>query len=153
MRLNVKFAMTLLLNSITKKIFIDTSAFYALIDRSDQYHEQAKELWPDLLDDRTVLMTSSCVVFETIGLLQSRIGFQAARLWYSDMLGVVDVRWVDQGANRRANDLWQNLGSNYASLNDCVSFVIMRSDQIQTIFCFKTFFDLKGFHVLPVPIS
>jgi uncharacterized protein len=145
--------MLLSLNSSTKKIFIDTSAFYALIDRSDGFHEQAKELWPDLLNDRIVLLTSSFVVFETISLLQSRIGFEAARLWYRDMLGVVDVRWVDQQSNQRANDLWQNLGTNSASLIDCVSFIIMRSDRIQTIFCFKPYFSIKGFQVLPVQVS
>jgi predicted nucleic acid-binding protein len=33
-----------------ENLFIDTSAFYALMDRSDSYHEKAKKLWAFLLD-------------------------------------------------------------------------------------------------------
>jgi predicted nucleic acid-binding protein len=49
------------------KIYVDTSAFYALIDRSDRYHEQASILWPKLLNDNITLVTSNYVVPGYIG--------------------------------------------------------------------------------------
>lgn len=94
--------------SNNSKIFVDTSAFYALIDRSDRYHSQASALWPDLLDDGVSLITSNYVVWETVGLLQKRIGFAAASLWYKDILGVLEVLWVNARANQQAYELCES---------------------------------------------
>ncbi len=34
--------------SANNTIYVDTSAFYALIDRSDRYHQEASVLWPEV---------------------------------------------------------------------------------------------------------
>jgi predicted nucleic acid-binding protein len=130
------------------KIYVDTSAFYALIDRSDRYHKQASALWPALLDDNVTLITSNYVVSETIELLQNRIGFKAAKLWYKDILGVLDVWWVDAEAHERAYELWLNLGNRQLSFIDSVSFVTMHFHQIEKAFCFKPHFADHGFDLL-----
>ena len=130
------------------KIYVDTSAFYALLDRSDRHHKQASVLWPTLLDDNVTLITSNYVVSETVGLLQNRIGFQAAKLWYRDILGVLDVWWVDAEAHERAYELWLNLGNRHLSFIDSVSFVTMHYHQIEKAFCFKPSFLNHGFEML-----
>ncbi|MDD4356266.1 MAG: PIN domain-containing protein [Smithellaceae bacterium] len=130
------------------KIFVDTSAFYALIDRSDRYHAQAAALWPDLLDDSITLLTSNYVVWETVCLLQNRIGFEAARLWHKDILGVLDVLWVNEGMHQRAYELWLNLGRKRLSLVDCASFVTMHAYVIEKVFCFKPYFADHGFALI-----
>ena len=40
-------------------VFIDTSGFYALMDRSDRFHPEAGVLWQMLLDDNRALATSN----------------------------------------------------------------------------------------------
>jgi uncharacterized protein len=132
----------------TNPIFVDTSAFYALLDRSDRFHVQASALWPDLLDDRIRLLTSNYVVWETIGLLQKRIGFEAARVWSKDILGVLDVHWVNEATHQRAYDLWLNFERIKLSLVDCVSFVIMHQHGIERAFCFKPHFIDHGFELI-----
>lgn len=134
--------------SNNSKIYVDTSAFYALLDRSDRYHKQASALWPTLLDDNVTLITSNYVVSETVGLLQNRIGFQAAKLWYRDILGVMYVWWIDAASHERAYDLWLNLCRRQLSLIDCVSFVTMHHHQIEKAFCFKPHFTEHGFDLL-----
>ena len=131
-----------------EKIFIDTSAFYALIDRSDRNHKEASALWPALLDDNVTLMTSNYVVSETVKELQDRIGFEAARIWNSDILGVLNVWWVDAATHQHAYELWLNLGRMRLSLIDCVSFVMMHHHQIEKAFCFKPHFTDHGFDLL-----
>ena len=59
-----------------ENVFIDTSAFYALMDRSDSYHQSAGKLWADFLDKGYYLKTSNYVVVETLALLQNRLGFK-----------------------------------------------------------------------------
>ena len=130
-------------------IYVDTSAFYALLDRADKYHEPARAVWPGLLKDDIALMTTNYVVSETVTLLQYRIGFEAADLWYRDVLGVLDVYWVDEVLHRRAYELWMNLGRRRFSLVDCVSYVTMRHNRIERAFAFKTNFIEQGFELLP----
>jgi len=136
------------LSNYSEKIFVDTSAFYALIDRSDRYHHRASALWQVLLDDNAAFITSNYVVWETMGLLQNRICFDAASIWYRDILGITDVFWVDADVHQKAYELWLNLGRKNLSLVDCVSFVTMHRHEIEKVFCFKHFFGTQGFEVL-----
>ena len=133
----------------SEKIFVDTSAFYALLDRSDKFHQPASILWPTLLDVRFDLVTSNYVVSETVKLLQEKIGFEAASLWYSDILEVLDVWWVDAAVHNRAYELWLNLGRRRLSLVDCVTFVAMHKERVEKAFCFKPHFVNQGFTLLP----
>ena len=135
------------------KVYVDTSAFYALIDRSDRYHAQASALWPDLLDDGIAMITSNYVVWETVGLLQKKIGFAAASLWHKDILGVLDVQWVNPSGYQQAFELWLSLGRKRLSLVDCVSFVTMYQHDIEKAFCFKKHFQEHGFELLQMPLE
>ena len=128
-----------------KQIFIDTSAFYALMDRSDQYHNQAKNFWSIILNKEILLNTSNYIIMETGALVQNRLGFNAADIWYRDILGVIDVLWIKETAHQMAYELWLNMGKKKLSLVDCVSFITMRSHQIETVFGFDKHFKNQGF--------
>jgi uncharacterized protein len=130
------------------KIYVDTSAFYALIDRSDRHHAKASALWPELLTENISLVTSNYVVLEAVWLLQRRIGFEAVNLWYRDILGMLDVWPVDMNIHQRAYELWLGLGFKRPSLVDCVSFVMMHQNHIEKTFCFKPHFKEYGFELL-----
>jgi uncharacterized protein len=127
------------------KIYVDTSAFYALIDRSDRYHSKASVFWRKLLDKHVNLFTTNYVVWETLGLLQRRIGFEAANLWHRDVLGVIEILWVDADIYQRGYELWLHLGRNMLGMVDCVGFVAMRQNRIEKAFCFKPHFSEYGF--------
>lgn len=137
---------------ISKRIFVDSSAFYALMDRSDECHGSAKKIWPSLLEDHIILATSNYAVMETFNIIQYRLGFEAAQLWYKDILGVIDVLWVDQEVHSRGYELWLNLGRRRYSLVDCISYVLMHRNKIDTAFCFKQGYREQGFKVL-VPLK
>jgi len=126
-------------------VFIDTSAFYALMDRADLCHNKAKELWHILLADKKSIVTSNYISIETMALLQNRLGFEAANLWYSDILGIVKVIWTNKIIHKTAYDLWVSLGRRKLSLVDCTSFVIMRKYKISKVFGFDRHFIEQGF--------
>jgi predicted nucleic acid-binding protein len=130
-------------------IYVDTSAFYALLDRADKHHEPARAVWPELLKDDIALVTTNYVVSETVTVLQFRIGFDAANLWCRDILGVVEVYWIDETLHRRAYELWMNLGRRRFSLVDCVSYVTMHHQRIEKAFAFKNNYLEQGFELLP----
>jgi len=131
-----------------EKIYVDTSAFYALLDRADPYHKEASSLWGTLMDNNFILVTTNYVVSETMKLLQKKIGFEAARVWYKDILGVLDVLWIDEGIHRQAYELWLNLGRIPLNFIDCTSFVSMHHHQIERAFCFKRAFKIHGFNLI-----
>ena len=55
-------------------VFIDTSAFYAVLDRDDSNHPKAKKAWSELLREWAAPLTNNYVLLETAALLQHRLG-------------------------------------------------------------------------------
>ena len=130
-------------------VFIDTSAFYAIIDRSDLFHEQAGEAWLLLLQTDRCLITSNYVAFETTALLQNRIGHKAALIFSTDILGVVDVHWITQIIHESSLELWKNLGRRNLSFVDCSSFILMGQTQCSEAFSMDRHFADQGYTLLP----
>jgi len=131
-----------------EKVFVDTSAFYALMDRSDRWHTSARRLWARFLEEGYELKTSNYIVVETLALLQSRLGFEAAELWARDVLGVVEMIWVDEMLHHLATEIWLSLGRRQLSLVDCASFVVMRHDKVEKVFGFDKHFAEHGFDLM-----
>ena len=119
------------------------------IDRSDVYHESAKRQWGELVENDSCLVTSNYIVSETAGLLQFKIGFDAAKCWYRDVLEILETKWVDPTIHQRAYELWLNLGLQNLRLEECVTFAFMHHHQIDNIFCFKSIFAAYGFCAIP----
>ena len=132
----------------TKRVFVDTSAFYALMDRSDSNYEEAAGLWASLLEKDLYLCTGNYVLVETMALLQNRLGFEAANLWYRDMLSLAEVLWVDGSIHNLAYELWLSLGRRKLSFVDCVSFVTMRHHKVEAVFGFDKHFKEQGFEIM-----
>jgi predicted nucleic acid-binding protein len=131
-----------------ENVFIDTSAFYALMDRSDSYHEKAKKLWSFLLDKNISFKTTNYIIIETLALIQSRLGFEAANLYSGDILSLVDILWVNEPRHNLAFELWLSLGRKKLSLVDCVSFITMRHYSLENVFGFDRHFAEQGFNLM-----
>ena len=132
----------------SEKVFVDTSAFYALMDRSDKNYEQAAALWKYLVEKDLYLNTSNYVIVETLAILQSRLGFEAANLWYRDVLSLAEVLWIEGSIHNLAHELWLGLGRRKLSFVDCVSFVTMRHYKIEKVFVFDRHFEEQGFEIV-----
>jgi predicted nucleic acid-binding protein len=128
-----------------RTVFIDTSAFFALMDQSDLLHEPAAKVWTYLVENDVPVITSNYIVVETTALLQSRLGFEAARLWKKDIFIISDTLWIDEKIQILAFELWMSLGRRKISLVDCSSFIIMRNNGIDHFFGFDSHFEDQGF--------
>lgn len=130
------------------KAFVDTSAFYAVLDKSDANHNSAAKIWRGLLERDAALITSNYVVVECFALMQNRLGKNATRVFQDDILPLVSIHWVCQNDHLRGVSAFLSTSRRKLSLVDCVSFVIMRDLGLKDVFCFDKDFEKKGFSCL-----
>jgi uncharacterized protein len=129
-------------------IFIDTSAFIALIESNDEFHLAAANLFKEAVESDEKLFTSNYVLLETIFLLQREIGLPAVNDFRKLMLPLVIVIWIDEKIN---NDCLNNLiaaEKRKISLTDYSSFYILDSFKIERVFTFDKHFKEKGYQIL-----
>ena len=81
---------------IPEVVFVDTSALYALLDRDDAHHSQAKDIWAQLLAAEVPLLTHSYVLVESFALVQRRLGLEATRALHDDLIPVLEIVWVEE---------------------------------------------------------
>lgn len=131
------------------KIFIDTSAFLAILNANDQFYPAARQSWVKVIESDSVLFSSNYVLLETTALLQHRFGIEAVRLFESDMLPMVEVYWIDELIHKQAMGALLVANRRVLSLVDCTSFEIMRQFGMDKAFTFDPHFREQGFSIIP----
>ncbi|GAG03993.1 unnamed protein product [marine sediment metagenome] len=126
-------------------VFVDTSAFYAVLSRSDSNYEKAVQDWNNLIDNQSVrFCTSNYVVVETCALVRNRLGYDAMRGFVDSLLPLAAVLWVDQKAHAAATAAMIAHGKNGPSLVDCSSFELMREGGITKALAYDKHFAAQG---------
>jgi len=133
------------------RIFIDTSAFYALLDRDDENQWEGEEgVGRGIgLETRHTLITNNYILVETFALLQSRLGLDAVRGFQEDVVPLVHVEFITSELHRSGIAALVSASRRRLSLVDCVSFEVMRYSGIKTAFTFDSHFKKQGFSVIP----
>lgn len=135
--------MSLSAHSLRTSVFVDTSAFFALADKTDRFHHQALRYVQST--DR-LLVTSNVVVHETITLLRMRLGYEPAlqfglRLLSETTTPVIRVTPADE---EKAWAIFRQYPDKRFSFADCTSFAIMKRLGIGTAFAFDEDFRQFG---------
>lgn len=125
-------------------IFLDTSAIYALADRSDPNHQQALAAFQNLLESGEGVLVHSYVLVEAAALLQRRLGLESA-LRFLHESQAFHVQWINARDHQEAVDLLEQRGKRALSLVDCASFVVMRYHQVERALAFDADFEAEGF--------
>jgi uncharacterized protein len=131
------------------RTFVDTSAFYALLDRGDQNHGPAKRAWIEILDAEGSSVTTNYVLVETFALLQNRLGMAAVRGFQEDLIPVLQLEFVTPEQHRSGVSALLAADRRGLSLVDCVSFEVMRNLGIRAVFGFDPHFKEQGFTLIP----
>ena len=105
-------------------IFLDTSAIYAMADKSDPNHSDCEKF--DLaLEDGERFVSHNYVLVESVALLQSRLGLKVALLFLEEAKAF-EIEWVDEALHQEARSALEKIGKRQVSFVDCLSFVFMR---------------------------
>ncbi|MCK5827727.1 PIN domain-containing protein [Candidatus Bipolaricaulota bacterium] len=126
------------------KIFVDTSAFYALADESDHNHARAKDAYESLIKER--LVTTDYVLLECWFLIGRHLGrLKAIKFWDAMRSGIVDmINGNSQGLDQ-ARAIIDRFPDQDFSLVDASSFATMEREGIKTAFTFDAHFRVYRF--------
>jgi predicted nucleic acid-binding protein len=132
-------------------LFVDSSAWIALFDGSDKYHQHAETNFQRLLGQEVRFFTSDYVFDEAVTHLLKRGGHKKATqfgIWLLaakniEMLHINEEVWQD------AWFLFQAYDDKEWAFTDCTSFVLMRQHNLWQAFTFDHHFEQAGFQLWP----
>ena len=139
-----------------RAVFVDTSAFVALIDRADRNHSAAKRCLRRLAHIRRPLVTSTYVIDETLTLIRMDLGHSTAVAFGNRLR---ETRWcqvieVGEATHASAWGILVRYDDQLFSFTDCTSFALMRAADIDTAFTFdRRDFSAAGFAVIPPAVT
>ena len=131
-------------------IFIDTSAFLAVLDRSDRNHTYANPFWLQIISREEVLLCHNYILVETSAVLLRRIGMKAVRVFEQDIIPVLHIIWVTKEVHSAAVSAHLMADRRSLSLVDCVSFEVMRRTGVLKAFAFDRHFRDYGYEINPL---
>ena len=129
-------------------IFVDTSAFVAVVDITDDAHHLAVPIFRRLIAQGDALWTHNYVVAETVAVLQRRVGLEPALRFQSEVDRLATVFWVDRRDHDNGAKLLRERNRRGLSLVDCVSFVLMNERRCDVAFAFDQDFRREGFETV-----
>jgi len=132
-------------------LFVDTGAWFALADKSDQYHIKAVKIYPELLSSYNNLKTTNLVIAETYTLIRRALGHQAAITFLENIAAsprVIKV-YSDNILEEKAEKMLRKYQDQNFSYTDAVSFAVMKQYVIQKAFSFDQHFVTAGFTKIP----
>ena len=124
-------------SSVIRRVLVDASAYFALLDRSDISHRDALVIRDRLISERSRLFTSSFILAETHALLLSRLSRHIATRFLREMEeSPTTIVWVTPADVQRARGIIYQHDDKEFSLTDATSFAVMERLGIPHAFTF-----------------
>lgn len=128
------------------RVYVDTSAYYALADPTATEHAKARVAFERLTDEGTEFYTSNFVIAETHALILNRVNGELAervidRLYASR----TRINQATEGDQTRARAILHLQRDKTYSLTDAISFAIMRRLHLRYAWTYDRHFTQFGF--------
>ncbi len=132
------------------RIFVDTGAWIALADKNDQYHKPAKKLYNLIRKENIAILITDYIFDETVTWLHYKIGHKIACEWGNKILDsrMIEMDKVRDEQVKLAWDFFQKYYDQKFSFTDCISFLVMNSSGLDTVFGYDSHFSTMGFCVI-----
>lgn len=136
------------------KVFVDTSAWVAVMDKSDARHLEASEYHQKLILAKKPIITSDYVLSESFTRVRYDAGHPRAMKFHQlitevERAGQLRIDWVNREIYKEAWEIFEKYSDQTFSFTDCTSFAIAKKAKIKEIFAFDEDFSVMGFVVLP----
>lgn len=136
------------------KIFVDTWAWYALVDTTDGDHAVAQLALEDLLNDAYTFVTTNFVIAETITLMRYNLNHQASVEFYNRLQQLiadelVEFVRIEDVHESNAWQIFEKYKDQDFSYVDCTSFAVMRAYRLTQVSTADHHFAVIGFSLTP----
>jgi predicted nucleic acid-binding protein len=122
---------------------VDTSAIYALLDRSDNLHKQSVTLFKKLSVKQAAVVITNFIVAECHALLANRLSPELARAWLKGLCWPVE-RITGDDENKAKEIIFTYLDKSF-SYTDATTFAVMERLGITSVLAFDQHFTQFGF--------
>jgi len=131
-----------------RRIFVDTSAWYALVDVRDPDHEAATDF---MHGNSAPLVTSNFVLDETLTLLKSKLGAQTAIEFGMKVRNSTfcTLHRIDPKLEKAAWEVFCRYTDKEWSFTDCTSYMVMKRLKLNEAFALDAHFAQMGFRIWP----
>lgn len=135
-------------------IFVDTSAFLAIVNEKDNNHISAKTFLEGIKNGKVrvkKIITSDYIIDETLTRIRYSVGHKEAVKWGKDILAsrVVEKMEVGKEIFELAWEIFETYEDKKLSFTDCTSFALMKKRDIEKVFSFDKDFENMGFSLMP----
>ena len=132
-------------------IYIDTGAFIARYLYKDQHHSASVKYWEQIENSNKRCFTSNFVLDETLTLLARRTDYKFAsrrgrNILLSGAFTIIRPAYEDE---LLALNIFEKYSDLEISFTDCISFVLINKNKINSVFSFDKHFSILGFNVFP----
>jgi hypothetical protein len=133
-----------------KKVFIDTSAWIALVNKSDKFYQKSIEVQKMLIDENYELITSDYILVEIAnGLSKIKYRDTAINLVNSILTSSdVELIRINDDLFYKSWELFSSRDDKDWGFTDCSSFIVMNEYGIKEAFSADVHFKQAGFIVL-----
>lgn len=115
------------LGTITRKVFCDTSFFYASLDKNDRDHVAARAMANWLKDKSIAVITTWEIVVETVTLLRYRLSFHGAEVFIRSVLPQLNIIYIADDERSKALESFLKLSKDKKlSLCDLISYAVVK---------------------------
>jgi predicted nucleic acid-binding protein len=131
-----------------KRLFVDTGAWYALVDADDPDHER---VLPAFRAHRGKLLTSNFVFDEAVTLMRYKLGWGVAHQFGQQLRGghVASVERITPKDETVAWSIFEHCEDKSFSFTDCTSFVLVQRLELPLCLAVDSDFRTFGLHCLP----
>ncbi len=129
------------------RVFVDSSALLALLNRADPRHAQAREAFTGFADAE--LVSHGYVVAETLAVTRRRLGVDATVAVIDDLLPAIGVLPVAPAEHATALARYRASLPSGTSFVDQVSFQVIDREGIAAAFVLDADFAATGVEMLP----
>jgi uncharacterized protein len=132
---------------MTRKIFVDTSGFYALLTKTDAMHAKAAKVFQSAQKQKASFVTTDYVLDETATLFRARgIGHLIPRFFAIVLeTAVCRIEWMDPERFSETLAYFNKHNDQEWSFTDCFSFIVMKQFLIKDALTKDGHFKAAGF--------
>ena len=129
------------------RVFVNTSALLALLDRADPRHEAVRSAFAELEDAE--LVTHGYVVAESLAVARRRFGLDGVIALLDDVLPVVSILAVEPELHLRVQARYRDSLPSGISFVDRISFAVIEREALDAALATDADFRASGVPLIP----